>query len=239
MGVSGFTILLFEAVLMCAIEIAENRAGKPEAASAITFLEYISVERLMLFAMLGDAGDEAYQLTVSVESEDFDIANVGSFISSFVAAIDTLFNQRNAIMCGYTKFMTNFLQTPRTFVVRGVPKTLGGAGCVNNLVLDNCYSHMQTFVKLAVASLDAEFPMWSVMQSFSVFDLNQKLDDMSHALTAFLTLRVSPPAHSGTVRQASWCCCEGFSEVSSSWNHLRALLESSWGFLGASWIGFF
>ena len=166
MGVSGFTILLFEAVLMCAIEIAENRAGKPEAASAIAFLEYISVERLMLFAMLGDAGDEAYQLTVSVESEDFDIANVGSFISSFVAAIDTLFNQRNAIMCGYTKFMTNFLQTPRTFVVRGVPKTLGGAGCVNNLVLDNCYSHMQTFVKLAVASLDAEFPMWSVMQSF-------------------------------------------------------------------------
>ena len=84
LGVSGFTILLFEAVLMCAIEIAENRAGKPEAASAISFLEYISVERLMLFAMLGDAGDEAYQLTLSVESEDFDIANAGSFISSFV-----------------------------------------------------------------------------------------------------------------------------------------------------------
>ena len=104
-GFPGYTILLIEAVLMCAIEIAESRAGKPEAKRASDFLEFLSVERLMLFAMLGDVGDEAYNLTLSLESEDYDVAEVGLFINTCVASIGALFNKRHATSCGCTQFM--------------------------------------------------------------------------------------------------------------------------------------
>ena len=176
----GRFVLLFEAIIMTALEINTARAGKKEGHAAADFLEFLSAERLVLVGMLADAGDECQQLTLDVESESYDVAQLGASVQRFVTAIDALFNDKAAHQHGYTKFMLSSLQTPRTFVVKDSPKTLGGPSAVSPEALERCYKHLQGWVKLAMLSLDAEFPMWHILQAFHAFDLSGLASKTKH-----------------------------------------------------------
>ena len=98
--------------------------------------------------------------------------------------LDWLFIQRNCLTFehAFTKIMLDHLQTERTVVIGGVPYTIGGFAMRG--ALDQAISVMCTWVNVVAEVLRAEFPDWSVLHAFSVFDLPNRVEltalDVNH-----------------------------------------------------------
>ena len=91
--------------------------------SANFFLFYISgpqgMLRLLLLAMLSDAGDEGVIVVRCGDTERADPADAAFNIARFVARIEYLFVQGHCVNCGYTKVMLEFLKHPIIYTVKG------------------------------------------------------------------------------------------------------------------------
>ena len=93
-------------------------------------------------------------------------------LSTFLAAIKTLFVDGRCTSCGYTGFMLGSLNTTRTCPLKSGTKAIGGAGAVTDRIVKRCLQRMPCWVKLDIASVRAEFPHWELLQAYQVFHID-------------------------------------------------------------------
>lgn len=74
--------------------------------------------------------------------------------------------------CGFTELATKLLSVPRSCTLSSGPKVLGGLNELDETTAQRCFARMANFVSLVIASLQAEFPSYEVIQSFSLFGLD-------------------------------------------------------------------
>ena len=171
----GRMILWLDAVIATAHEIVVRRkAGKREARSAVRFLDMVmDPDRLIVLAMMADAGDECSGLLRFFDSR-FDVAETPHVISTFLHKIDCLFLRREVEKCSsYTAIMLKSLKERQRLVLSsGGFKAVGGSGFVTDDVMARCYSRMAAWVRLAAKTIAVEFPSWELLQAFGVFGLS-------------------------------------------------------------------
>ena len=163
-------VLFIDALLCVALHLSNSRGGR-EAQIGETFLQ-LSAEDYLQLSMMADAGDEAIQLVRLCDTECFDPATTPSQVGAFRARIKHLFVDRGCLeLRGFTAFALDILSTQRVFTSkRGLRATFGfGPGGVPADLLQRCLGRMHGWCVIASSVLEAEFPSFEVLQSFSVF----------------------------------------------------------------------
>ena len=105
--------------------------------------------------------------------------------------IKKLFYDRECLrMPGFTRIMIDTIKRPRTYIIRGVAKTVGTAVGPSEALLNATFGRMQKFSTLVTAVLAAEFPAFDLLASFRAFSLsNQKRVEAGAGLAATADLR--------------------------------------------------
>lgn len=174
----GRFVLLVDAILATAGEIAIQRAQRSEGRDAMQFLENFNAEQYLTLAMLADAGDECNRVVRVFDSSFIDLAVVPRELRLFLERVHVLFIQRAASKCGYTQYALNALKDVRMIPVKnGQLRTFGGADSVTPELLDRLYSRMASWIRLLDSTMRAEFPSWEILSAFNVFDLGTKPSD--------------------------------------------------------------
>ena len=180
----GRVVLMFDALLATAVEIAIRRAGREPATFAVAFLRTVTEEDLLTVAMLADAGDESAAIVRFFDCETYDVAESAVVISAYLNRIDCLFLRGGCLTVDgtYTKFVLDLLKRPHTITLHQPPilRSVGGGG-VHPEVIDRCMSRMAAWVRLVLSSIAAEFPSWELLNAFAAFNL--KLTDKSNFVT--------------------------------------------------------
>ena len=87
-----------------------------------------------------------------------------------IIACDALFIQRQALHSGLTKYMIDTLsKTPLTYQVDGTLKSLGGPGKNTDDLINRCFVHMASWLRMVIHACEAEFPRFSLLRAFQVF----------------------------------------------------------------------
>lgn len=121
--------------------------------------------------MMGDAGDEAGLFLLFWDNRSYDTANIGAECRKFVHRIDWLFVRGNCMNLGYSKFMLGFLSQVRLLKFGDKEKAIGSPTPLHADMIDRCLGRLRCWVSLAVQVVQAEFPSWEILQSFSIFTL--------------------------------------------------------------------
>ena len=159
-------VLFMEALLAVSVEATYTRQGRAEGTSAAMWLDWVDAERLFTLGLLADSGDEGSQLIDFFDAEAYDISEVSDRCSRFVHHIDHLFVQGKCVEQGYTQFMVDFLSVPRVLRWHNQSKVLD---CLTAVATTRCLNRMRCWVALAIATINAEFPSWHVLQAFRIF----------------------------------------------------------------------
>jgi hypothetical protein len=169
----GRMILFMDAVISVALFILARRArSSREGKIAEDFLRGLTMEDYIQLAMMADAGDETIMLVRLCDCEDFDPATTTHEIAQFRKRIVYLFQQGGCLRTeGYTLFAMNACRRVRNFIVGKEILSFGDRAGAGEDVVRLCLGRMQVWVSLALATLEAEFPHFEVLQSFSVFSL--------------------------------------------------------------------
>ena len=169
-------VLFFPALLFTAIWIATHRSGEPEARDAAAALEFMSGPvgelRLVLFAMLTDAMTALLGFVRFWDTEKYDAADISGEIGILVNTLYLLFVERKCLTWpkSYTRIMLNHLERSKSAVIQTAPMAIGGhAG--KTQTIDKALQHMCSLLAMVTRSLEAEFPSWSILRSFSVLKL--------------------------------------------------------------------
>jgi hypothetical protein len=109
----GRLLLWLDAVVCTAVEVARDRKGQPEGDKASVFLDLLTEERLVVLAMLADAGDEAMALTRYLDCESFETELLTEEISRFLERIRWLFTNAGCLQTGYTACIIEYLAATR------------------------------------------------------------------------------------------------------------------------------
>ena len=172
----GRFVLNFQAILAVANQITRLRRGKPEGKHAEDFLRFITNEKLLLLAMCADAADESNLLLRYVDQESYCVEEVPHQINMYLKRIGSLFNDGNCTEIGYTKVMVGVLEKTHVFFVAGKVRSVGARGGVSAAIVNRSVSRMVTWVRLAEAVVQAEYPECSVISAFSIFSLGKATD---------------------------------------------------------------
>ena len=112
-----------------------------------------------------------------------DVSQLSAQLDGFITCVIALFcTTRAALESGYTKQVIDHLETsamawPDSGAVRHMhPCTQAD--------LEWAFGHMQSFVKLLLFEVDAEFPSSGLSQSFRVLDVIDVIDDSRFAANA-------------------------------------------------------
>ena len=98
----GRFVLWLDAVLCTAVDILKERSGRVEALQAAAFLLLLDEEKVILIALLGDAGDEGVILTRFLDNEEFPTEELADETAHFLARIEWLFVKGGARQLGFT-----------------------------------------------------------------------------------------------------------------------------------------
>ena len=92
----------------------------------------------------------------------------------------SLFRDGNVVHCGLTAMMLVHLRTPHTMLLHGrTPKTIGSSDGVPQAVIDRCLARMRTWLRLALDVVQAEWPMFEIVQAMTVFNLSSVVKESS------------------------------------------------------------
>lgn len=182
----GRGCIYWQALVVTAQTILDERGkASKSGGAAMEFLQFISVEVMVCFAMMADATDEIITLVRFVEAEDYDKSKLASQLDSFVHRLQILFVHGQVVNTGYTAHMLHILRSPLTVYLpdaRGVhTKVIGGKGCPSEALLQQCLRRFRNFVTLAVGVVRAEFPNFEVLQTFSIFHLGNRVTQNNDA----------------------------------------------------------
>ena len=182
----GRCILLFvDAAWATPHDILIIRRGKDEAHTVEEWVNLVSEERLLQCSMLADAGDECMRVTRYYDNETLAVSETSTVLSTCLASIKTLFVDGRCTSCGYTGVMRGSLNATRTCPLKSGAKAIGGAGAVTDRIVKRCLQRMSCWVKLASASVRAEFPHWELLQAYQVFHI-----DAQHTRNMFCSCQI-------------------------------------------------
>ena len=173
-------VLLFDALLATAVRIMVLRHGQQESADAGAFIVFVSgdigMERLVLFAMITDAGEICMVLLRFFDTEAYDAADIVKAINAFIKKLDWAFVCGNItdLETSYTYHMLTLLSRTRTINVKGKPHTIGDSSGVPPTCLRRCLHRMCSLVVMMIAVVKAELPAWEVLQCFSILNLTER-----------------------------------------------------------------
>ena len=163
------------APVLTALQIARVRKGENPATCANYYLLFISgsegIKRLLLMAMLADAGDESAMVLRAADQTHSDPANAAFWIASYSRRIQILFLEGACLRTGYTKVMLETLRKPMVYVVNGTMLQCGHAAGASQEQVTWCLDKMKCWARMAIATAHAEFPDFTVMHAMSVFNL--------------------------------------------------------------------
>lgn len=163
------------ALIKTADQIARlRRPTSQEVVKAKEFLNFISAERVLLVAMLADAGQENIRLTRLCDKETTNSEDLPWQVESLIQRVTMLFVDGEVLEVGHTKWVLEMLRTvPHNYFIDGVPKTIGGRDCLPRPVIDRCLARMASWVKMAQSVVEAEFPDFRVLAAMGVFSLTE------------------------------------------------------------------
>lgn len=170
----GRGIIWLEAIIATAIWASIHRRGEEDHTNAESFLCWVNEKRLVLLAMCADASDCALSLVRAFDAEEYDPSLMQVECERFLSELHYLFNNAKVTEGEtYTKYMISQLQSSRGFLVKGEPKTVGGAQKVTPSLVAECIGIMKLYVSLAVEVVRCEFPQFEILGAFRIFDLQQ------------------------------------------------------------------
>ena len=122
--------------------------------------------------MFAEAGSISLELIRFTDTESYDVSALNFAISTWAAQVNVLIMQRRAfaIPATWSRMMYEKLCTPRVFVINGNTCQIGWAGPPPADVINESFELVHAWVALAIGVIHAEFPSWSILQSFSVFN---------------------------------------------------------------------
>ncbi|CAE7328984.1 unnamed protein product [Symbiodinium microadriaticum] len=136
------------------------------------FLSWVSDEKMLQAAMLADAADSSLHFTRLMDREDLDPAVLSTECHMYLASMKALFCGGQIFdRFGFTSTMMKTLAQPMVFQVGAETRCLGDAAGVAADVKTICLQRMQSWIRLAEAALQAEFPEFELAQAFQMFDL--------------------------------------------------------------------
>ena len=156
---------------MLALSLSNNK-GHDSCQHGVRFLEWIDEEKLLILGLLADCSDEALQLVRFYDSELHDSAEMQYQLQVFASKLQHLFLEGHAFQAGgYAQHVVDILQKPRGFCVEGCPKSLGGPQKVTDAAKERALDHLRLYTRLAIKTLQAEFPAFSLLACFRMFNV--------------------------------------------------------------------
>ena len=170
-------VLFFHPFLATLTQIAHERKGSEEGQAALSFLQWLTVERCLLAGMMADAGEENLCLTRMVDYQGFPLAELPSNIIAFKERLRHLFTGSDplCLRTGFTKHMLDVLGHEYALNLPGEFKLLSSSTGASQDVIDKALSHMSAWVCLTEATLSAEFPAFEIQSAFSIFSVTGDL----------------------------------------------------------------
>jgi hypothetical protein len=170
--------LTFDASMTTAAQVITMRGAKSvEGQSCVETLEFLDDEVVLQLGMLADAAHEVDRLVRKFDQSDLDEAELPGMIDDCTAILRRLFVDGMCIeVPGLTYMMLKALRRPRTYLLRGVPKTIGSDGGVDAATMQRCLKRMCTWTVLAEKVFEGEFSDWNLIGAFRVFALNKVSD---------------------------------------------------------------
>ena len=162
----GRMCLNLPAVVKTALHCNATRTDK-SGVRAGHWLQWLSTEKCLMAAMMADASDQAMLLTRVLDDEDMDPAALNTEVGAFVTTIETLFGEQRKCLTlvGYTQVMLLVLRRPLVWHVGSKLCTIGHHGGAPTVIIDRCLARMQSWLVLARATVEAEFPSFEVAQA--------------------------------------------------------------------------
>jgi hypothetical protein len=172
--------LTLDATLATMSQIISLRGpASAEGQSCLETMEFIDAEVLLTLGMMADAAREVSRVVEACDKSDLDEAMLPTMMSEFDIKITRLFVQGQCIhVPGMTMVMMNNLMRPRTYLVRGVPKSIGHRDGVSHVIVTRCLKRMATWATLAKSVMCAEFSDWELLASFQIFSLARNGGDV-------------------------------------------------------------
>ena len=161
-------------------KIGKARKGLKQGKRAAQWMARVDSERCLQLAMMCDGADESIRILRAFEPELFDESTLRPLITSYNNRLRALFFDELCWQSGFTKVMVNtlhqdcFLECPDS-----AAKILGKPGGPSgwNDIKERCLRRMQLQVLQIETICEAEFPHFSVTQSFTVFNLQHIVDE--------------------------------------------------------------
>lgn len=165
----GRTCLHLPAVVNTALHCYATRTDK-FSVRAGKWLQWLSTEKCLMAAMLADAADQSMMLTRVLDNEDMDPAALNAEVSVFVTAIETLFGEQRKCLTlvGYTQAMMSLLRRPMVWHVGHELCSIGHHDGVPAVIIDRCLARMRSWLVLARATVEAEFPSFELAQASQI-----------------------------------------------------------------------
>ena len=89
------------------------RAGKPEAKIACQFLEFYTEEEFLQSAMMADATDDTYCLTLFTDDDDMELTCTDDEVALYADHMEMMWVHGKCFeVAGYTKFAVELLANP-------------------------------------------------------------------------------------------------------------------------------
>ena len=174
LGLKGFLAAL------CAITL--ERKGKPEARQVSASLDLVCDANLAMLGAVADAGAEGMRFIRLFDREDTDAECTAQHIRDFRDALAVLFAPDGIAYDrdrGASAFVGQVAMSLREPIVlsywspdRGaISRVVGGCDVWARAdILQRMREEMTAWARMVSAGLDAEFPDWHIMLSFSVFN---------------------------------------------------------------------
>ncbi len=164
-------ILNITALIAFCNSVSIMRKGTNPGKACAAFLMHLTMEIILIAAMMADAGAEVMALIRIFDTELVITAVMVEAIYDFLNRITWLFYEGGVfVVDGHTKFILGWAQSQHFFLVDGGGRSLGGTP-ITDVQKSTALAPMKAWVKLAKATLEAEFPSTGLVHAFGVFAL--------------------------------------------------------------------
>ena len=167
-------VVFFHAFLTTLARIAAERRGSQEATQASDFLRWLSVEKMVQFAMLADCAMENLMLTRLLDYQGFPVEDLSFSLQNFKLRLRAMFAGDNpqCKFSGCCGQMLSVLKQQVAFHIPGGPDVVvGSVQGAQPAVVDRCLARMRNWITVMEATIAAEFPSYEVLQSFACFNV--------------------------------------------------------------------
>ncbi len=169
-------IVLFDEICLLAKKVCILRQGNDIGKDFQNFIEFMSgqqgIARALLIGLMAEAGEISLEFIRFLDTEAYEVSDLNFALAQWARRTQVLFMQRQAFVLPATwaKMLHDKLTRPKVFHVNGTPYQIGWAGALPRASVDAAYTHAHAWVALAISVIHAEFPSWSILQSFAIFN---------------------------------------------------------------------